>query len=384
MRRAAAMAIKEVRQVLRDPLTLVMLVALPMAMLVLYGYALNFDVENVALAVQDRDATAASRSLIDAFVSGRRFALVASLPPGADIDGFLDRNGASAVLVIPERFGRTLARGEDASVQVLVDGVDASTASTVIGYVAGVAASHNGTRVRGLLAGAGGTSASAGSGGTAIGAAIDFRPRVWYNPELLSTQFLVPGMIAFLLMFTAVLSTALSVVREKERGTLEQLRVKPLRTVDILVGKLLPYLFTSLVAVVLILLAARLLFDVVVQGPYLDLLAATVLFLIGALGWGLLVSTLADSQAVAFQIGVMTALLPTLLLSGFIFPIANMPEPLQLLTRIIPARYYLVILRGIVIKGSDLTPFWDQMAALAVYASIVLTLASVRFARQEG
>jgi len=376
MKRAAAMAIKEVKQVLRDPLTLFMIIVLPMAMLVLYGYALNFDVENVPLAVQDRDRSAASRALIDAFVSGKRFALVADLPAGSDINGFLDRNGASAVLVIPERYERTLARGETADVQVLVDGVDASTASTVMGYVTGVAASYNGTRIRGYVAGNGDRQA--------LQAAINFQPRVWYNPELLSTQFLVPGLIAFLMMFTAVISTALSVVREKERGTLEQLRVLPLRTGDILLGKLFPYLFTSLAGVVLILAAARALFGVVVQGPYLDLFAATVLFLIGALGWGLFVSTIADSQAVAFQIGVMTALLPTLLLSGFIFPIANMPEPLQMLTRIVPARYYLVILRGIVIKGSDLSPFWDQMGALAIYAVIVLTLASVRFARQES
>ena len=376
MRRAGAMAIKEVKQVLRDPLTLFMLIVLPMAMLVLYGYALNFDVENVALAVQDRDSTAASRALIDAFVSGKRFALVASLPAGSDIDGFLDRNGASAVLIIPERYERTLALGKTAEVQVLVDGVDASTASTVMGYITGVAAAYNGTRVREYLAGVG--------EGQVLDAAISFQPRVWYNPELLSTQFLVPGLIAFLMMFTAVISTALSVVREKERGTLEQLRMKPLRTSDILLGKLFPYLFTSLAGVALILVAARYLFGVVVRGPYADLLAATIVFLIGALGWGLLVSTLADSQAVAFQIGVMTALLPTLLLSGFIFPIANMPEPLQMLTHIVPARYYLVILRGIVIKGSGLGPFWDQMGALAIYAFIVLTLASLRFARQEG
>ncbi len=376
MRRAGAMAIKEVKQVLRDPLTLFMLIFLPMVMLVLYGYALNFDVENVALAVQDRDKTAASRALIDAFVAGRRFALVADLPPGSDTDGFLDRNGASAVLIIPERYQRTLAAGKTADVQVLVDGVDASTASTVMGYVTGVVASYNGTRIRGYAAG--------GGRDQVLQAAINFQPRVWYNPELLSTQFLVPGLIAFLMMFTAVISTALSVVREKERGTLEQLRVKPLRTADILLGKMFPYLFTSLAGVVLILAAARFLFDVVVQGPYLDLLAATIVYLIGALGWGLFVSTLADSQAVAFQIGVMTALLPTLLLSGFIFPIANMPQALQLLTHIVPARYYLVILRGIVIKGSDLSPFWDQMGALAIYATVVLTLASVRFARQEG
>jgi ABC-2 type transport system permease protein len=371
-----AMAVKEVKQVIRDPMTLGMLILLPMGMLVLYGYALSFDVENVPLAVQDRDLSAASRALIDSFVAGRRFALVANLSAGSDINEFLDANGATAVLIIPERYGRRLAEGRDAEVQVLVDGVDSSNASTVMGYVAGVAASYNGTRVRDYLGSHGDTQV--------LQAAIEFRPRVWYNPELQSSQFLVPGLVAFLLMFTAVLSTALSVVREKERGTLEQLRVKPLRTVDILIGKLLPYLFTSLAAVVLILAAARLLFGVVVRGPYLDLLAATVLFLIGALGWGLLVSTLADSQAVAFQIGVMTALLPTLLLSGFIFPIDNMPPALQLLTRIVPARYYLVILRGIVIKGADLSPFWEQMGALAIYATIVLTLASVRFARQEA
>jgi len=376
MRGAAAMAIKEVLQIRRDPLTLAMLIALPMGMLVLYGYALNFDVENVALAVQDRDHSAASRALIDAFVSGRRFELVANLPAGSDVDGFLARNGASAVLIIPERYGRTLAGGRSAEVQVLVDGVDANTASTVMGYVRGAVASYNGGRMRHVLAGAGEQQV--------LRATINFQPRVWYNPELLSTQFLVPGLVAFLMMFTAVISTALSVVREKERGTLEQLRVKPLRTADILLGKLFPYLFTSLASVVLILLAARVLFDVVVAGPYLDLLFATIVFLIGALGWGLLVSTLADSQAVAFQIGIMTALLPTLLLSGFIFPIANMPEALQALTRIIPARYFLVILRGIVIKGSDLTPFWDQMAALAIYATVVLALASARFARQRA
>jgi ABC-2 type transport system permease protein len=376
MRRALAMAVKEVKQVMRDPWTLGMLILLPMGMLVLYGYALSFDVENVALAVQDRDLSSASRALIDTFVAGRRFALVADLPAGSDIGDFLDRNGASAVLIIPERYGERLAEGRDAEVQVLVDGVDSSNASTVMGYLSGVAASYNGTRVRQYLGSAGAQQLQ--------DAAIRFRPRVWYNPELQSSQFLVPGLVAFLMMFTAVLSTALSVVREKERGTLEQLRVKPLRTVDILVGKLLPYLFTSLAAVVLILTAARLLFGVVVRGPYLDLFAATVVFLIGALGWGLLVSTLADSQAVAFQIGVMTALLPTLLLSGFIFPISNMPPALQLLTRIVPARYYLVILRGIVLKGAGLSPFWEQVGALGIYAFIVLTLASVRFARQEA
>jgi ABC-2 type transport system permease protein len=371
-----AIAIKEIKQVSRDPISLLMLVGMPMIMLVLYGYALNFDVEDVALAVQDRDLSSGSRELVDRLIGSNRFELVATPPPGTDIERLLERGEAAAVLIIPEGFGRKLAAGENAEAQLLIDGVDSNTATTVLGYVNGIAAGINATRARERL--------RVESNEGLLAAMINYQPRVWYNPEMVSSLFLVPGLIAFLLMFTAVLSTALSVVREKERGTLEQLRVKPLGTSNILLGKLLPYLVISLASVVLILVAARVLFGVEVRGPYPDLFLATCLFLIGALGWGLLISTLADTQAVAFQIGVMTALLPTLLLSGFLFPIRNMPQPLQIISHIVPARYYLVILRGIIVKGSDLSPFWDQMAYLAIYAFIVLTLAAVRFKRQEG
>ena len=376
MRRTWAIAIKEIKQISRDPLTLLMLIGMPMLMLVLYGYALNFDVEDVALAVQDRDLSSGSRELVDALIGSNRFELVATLAPGSDIERFLERGDATAVLVIPEGFGSRLARGETSEAQLLIDGVDSNTATTVLGYVNGIAAGINATRIRASLKTEGREQV--------LAAAINYQPRVWYNPEMVSSKFLVPGLIAFLLMFTAVLSTALSVVREKERGTLEQLRVTPLGTPHILLGKLLPYLAISLAGVVLILVAARVLFGVEVRGPYLDLFFATILFLIGALGWGLLISTIADSQAVAFQVGVLSALLPTLLLSGFLFPIRNMPEPLQVISHIVPARYYLVILRGIIVKGSDLSPFWDQMAYLAIYTFIVLTMASVRFMRQEG
>ncbi len=376
MRRTWAIAIKEIMQISRDPITLIMLVGAPMLMLVMYGYALNFDVEDVALAVQDRDLSSESRKLIDALIGSNRFELVATLPPGSDIEPLLERGDATAVLIIPEGFGSRLARGETSEAQLLIDGVDSNTATTVLGYVNGIAAGINAGRIRALLKVEGMEHV--------LGAAINYQPRVWYNPEMVSSMFLVPGLIAFLLMFTAVLSTALSVVREKERGTLEQLRVKPLGTSHILLGKLLPYLAISLVAVGLILVAARVLFGVEVRGPYPDLFWATILFLIGALGWGLLISPISDSQSVAFQIGVLTALLPTLLLSGFIFPIRHMPEPLQVISHVVPARYYLVILRGIIVKGSDLSPFWDQMAYMAIYAFIVLALASVRFMRQEG
>jgi ABC-2 type transport system permease protein len=214
--------------------------------------------------------------------------------------------------------------------------------------------------------------------------AVAFQPRIWYNPELRSSQFLVPGLIGFLLMLTAVVSTALSVVREKERGTMEQLRMAPLRTWELILGKTLPYLGFSLLAAHVVLLAAWLLFDVVVRGPYLDLVVATLIYLAGALGFGLLISTIANTQALAFQVGLLASLLPALLLSGFIFQIRNMPPFLQAVTYIVPARYFLVILRGVVLKGAGLGPYLDQLGALVIFAVVVLALASVRMARREA
>lgn len=376
MRKTWAMAVKEIKQASRDPLTVVMLLGIPLFMLVLFGYALDFDVDNVSLALQDRDRSPESRRLVDAFVSTGRFRLVRNLDAGADPPFLTERGAATAILVIPDDFAADLHAGGTAEVQVIVDGTDSNTATTVLGYVSGIVSSVGQGRVGDVLRRAG--------AGEVMRAAIEYRPRVWYNPELESNRFLVPGLIAFILMLTTVLSTALSVVREKERGTLEQLRVAPLHTVQVLLGKLLPYLALSLASMLLILVGSWVLFEIRVEGPFVDLMLATLLFLVGGLAWGLLLSTLADSQAIAFQLGVLSALLPTLLLSGFVFPIRTMPEVLQWITHLVPARYYLVILRGIVIKGSSLAPFWDQMAFLSAYAGIVLALASLRFARETG
>ncbi|MCP4663688.1 MAG: ABC transporter permease [bacterium] len=376
MRKILAVAHKEVRQIVRDPLTLGMLLGLPAFMLVIFGYAISFDVDHVALGVQDRDRSPASRELIASFVTTDRFDLKAELETDAAIERAIEEARVQVVLVIPVGFGTDLAAGRRAAVQLLLDGTDSTSATTILGYATGVVAAVNARLRVARLRNAGVESA--------LAAAIDYQPRVWYNPELNSSYFLVPGLIGFIMMITAVLSTALSVVREKERGTLEQLRVAPLATIEILLGKILPYLVISLLAMTLILTAARILFGVVVKGSYVDLFLVTLLFLLGAIGWGLLISTLVDSQAIAFQIGVMTALLPTLLLSGFIFPIRNMPWVLQLVTHIVPARYYLVTLRGIILKGSDLGPYWDQVGSLLLYTLVVITLASVRFARREA
>lgn len=375
MRKLWAVALKELRQVRRDPLSLLTLLGLPAMMLVLYGYALNFDVHNVALAVQDRDRSSASRELISAFVESTYFALVATPESPDQFDRLMETRVAKAILVIPEAYGRRLARGEDSPVQLLLDGADANTATTALGYATAIVSEASADSVRRTLL-------QAGQGD--LPSAIAYRPRVWYNPELNSTRFLIPGLIGMLLMVTAVLSTALSVVREMERGTMEQLRVAPLTTPQLLLGKVLPYLAISFLGLLIILVAARLLFGIEVRGSYLHLFAATLVYLAGALGFGLLISTVANSQALAFQLGLIGSLLPSMLLSGFIFQIRVMPAPMQLLTYAVPARYYLVILRGIISKGAGLESYLDQLGALALYALLVLALASVRLAREEG
>jgi ABC-2 type transport system permease protein len=348
-----------------------MLIALPAFMLVLYGFALNFDVRHVALAVQDRDKSARSRELVAAFTNSGYFDLVAVAEPGTDLDALTERRVARAVLVIPEGYARTLADRRRASVQLLLDGADAGTASTVLGYARALVSEENAALVAAVE-------------GDAPASAVALEPRILYNPELESTQFLVPGLMGFLLMLTAVLSTALSVVREKERGTMEQLRVAPLRTWELIVGKTVPYLGISLLATAIILVAARALFGVVVQGSYLQLFLAVLLYLIGALAWGLLISTLAHTQALAFQAGLISSMLPAILLSGFIFQIRVMPELLQYVTYAVPARYFLVILRGIILKGEGLFTYWPQLLALAAYALVVTALASLRLKHEEA
>ncbi len=369
MRRISAVARKELRQIARDPLSLLLLLGMPAMMLLIYGYAINFDVRHVRLAVEDRDRSAASRDLVASFVNSTYFDLVADLSPGADFERIFQRREAKAILVLPEGYSEDLAAGRPATAQLVLDGSDANTATTALGYASALAEAAS-ARLSGV---------SAPGGPAAI-----YEPRVWYNPELRSTQFLVPGLVGFILMITAVLSTALSVVREKERGTMEQLRVTALRPAELILGKTLPYLGISLAASIVILVASRLLFGVVVRGSYGALLIATLVYLFGALGFGVLVSSLARSQAMAFQIGILSAMLPAIFLSGFIFPIRSMPLPLRLLTRVVPARYYLTLLRGVILKGTGLGPYVPELLFLVLFAAVMVSLAYARLARRAA
>jgi ABC-2 type transport system permease protein len=365
-----AVARKEMRQIGRDRRTLLILLFVPVFFLLVYGYALNFDIRNVRIAIQDNDRSTASRDVISSFVNSGYFDLFGEVRNGEEISRVLDRNQARAVLVIPARFGSDVAAGHPTSVQFIVNGDNANTATTVVGYA------------RGLLSATSARYEVQARLGSAEGPAVTVEPRVFYNPELRSTLFLVPGLIAYIAMLTAVVSTALSIVREKEVGTMEQVRMSPIGPVPYILGKTVPYFVVSLISAMSIVGAAMVLFDMPMRGSWLVLLGVVSLFLVGALGFGLLISSLAETQQVAFQLALLTSFLPTLMLSGFIFPITSMPAFLQLVTHIVPARYFLVALRGIVLKGVGPEVFWSDLVALAVFAVAILGLASLRLRRQ--
>ena len=365
MRTAWAVAIKEIRPIRRDRRTLFVLLFIPALFLFLYGYALNFDIRHVSLGIEDRDGSPESRQLIASFVQSTYFDAAATIRNEADLDAAMDRDRARAVLVIPEDYSRRLRNGEMADVQVVLNGDNANTATTVLGYATAVL-----------------RSVTPPAAATASLSLVGVAPRVWYNPELRSSLFLVPGLIAYLAMISAVVATALSIVKEKELGTMEQVRMAPISTPAYVAGKTIPYLVISQISSMLVVLASMALFDLPMRGNWLTLSFVIAVFLVGALGTGILVSTMADTQQVAFQAGALAAFLPTLILSGFIFPISSMPVVLQWITLVVPARYFLVALRGVVLKGLGLGQVWPSVFALAVYAAFALGLSALRLSRR--
>ena len=369
MRKMLAVALKELRQILRDRRSLLILLFVPAFFLLLYGYALNFDIRNVRLAVQDQDRSTKSRELVSSFVNSGYFSLVGYVDSPTELDRLVDEGKVRAILSIPSGFERDLSLRQPVTVQVIIDGDNANTASTVTGYARILIGEYSAAQNQVIPVSRQGLPQ------------ITIEPRIWYNPQLRSTLFLVPGLIAYISMITAVVSTALSVVREKERGTMEQVRMAPLGAASFVLGKTIPYFVISLISAMVI-LSAMLLFDLPMRGSWLLLCGAIGLFLIGAQAQGLLISTIADSQQVAFQVALLSSLLPTMILSGFIFPITSMPMVVQWITHIVPARYFLVALRAIVLKGADITAFWQDMMALAIFATVALGLASLRLRRE--
>jgi ABC-2 type transport system permease protein len=374
LRAVKPIIVKEFRQIRRDPTSLGMLLVLPAVLIVLVGYALNFDVKHTPLVIYDQDRTVESREFLDKFIQSEFFDYRFSAEGYGDIEEHFLHGRASIAVVIPPRFARTLIAGNDVRVQILVDGSDANTAGQAMATAVRLTADYATNVVAAAFA----------RSGRQLYVPVDFQPRVWYNPDLISSKFLVPGLIGFIIVLTAVISTSLTVVREKERGTMEQLMVSPLRPVQIVVGKTIPYVAISLVAATAILVLGYLLFDVEVRGSILLLYAAILTIILGALGQGLLISTVTDSQQVAFMMSVFSSLLPSFLLSGFIFPVASMPVVLQVLSNIAVNKFFLVVVRSVMLKGAGFDAVWPQFVYMIVFALVMLGVSIKRMQKRSA
>jgi ABC-2 type transport system permease protein len=373
--RTWAITRKEFIQLVRDVRTLAVIVVLPVLLLVLYGYAINLDVTHLQTAVADQDKTSAARDLVRAFENTEYFDIIRYLDSPAQIHDLIQRGTVKVALVIPRGYARDLASGRRAQIQVIVDGSNPTTATLAVSYVSGIVQGYS-SMVTVMAA------ARVGMTRPELFVPVDFRPRVWYNPELKSTYFIVPGLIAVILMMLSALLTAMTVVRERERGTIEQLVVSPVMPHELMIGKLIPYVVIAFADIVLVTVAGRLLFGVPLRGSVPLLLGLSAVFLVAVLGIGLLVSTISTTQELAMTIAVMTTMLPSFLLSGFVFPISNMPRVIQAITYVIPARYFLVIVRGIFLKGVGWAVLWPQVIPLIIFAAATIGAAALRFRKR--
>jgi len=373
LRRVKALARKEFIQMTRDPLSLIGALFIPLMMIFLFGYALSLDVDRIPTVVLDLDRTPASRDLIHRLADSRYFRVSQYLDAPSEIDAALDSGRALMGLVIDSGFAARVKAGRSAPIQAIFDGSDSNTASIAIGYLKAVAAEYDidlqGARLR-------------RAGMKIADMPIEARIRVWFNPELKSKNFIIPGLTAVVMMVVSSLMTALSISKEKETGTLEQLVSTPLTSGELMVGKLIPYLCVGLIDMAMVVCAGIVIFGVPFRGSYLELLITALIFQIGTLSWGLLLSVVSKSQTQASQLAMITVFLPSFLLSGFIYPIENMPWVLQAITLIVPARYFVEILKGLFLRGVGLDYLWPQTLALLLYALLVLNLARKRFSKR--
>lgn len=366
-RRMAAMARKELLHITRDPRSLGMALAVPLVMLLLFGVALTLDVDRIPTLVYDADRTPQSRQLIARFDGSRFFEIAGHTVLYDEIERRIDAGEVLMGLVIPPGYARQLLAGRRAPVQILLDGSDSNTASIALGYVNALLGAYE-LDLR--------TEAQVRRLGRAVKPPAEARLRVWYNTELKSKHYIVPGLIAVILMIIAALLTSLTIAREWETGTMEQLLSTPVRPAEIVLGKMLAYFGIGVADTLTAILVGVFVFGVPFRGSFLLLAAACGVFLIGALFWGILISALARSQLLAYQMGMITSFLPAFLLSGFVFAIETMPRPIQFFTLIVPARYFITILRGTFLKGVGLETLAPQLAFLLAYGALVFVVAT--------
>jgi ABC-2 type transport system permease protein len=370
---------KEFRQALREPRMRGLLIVPPLVQLIVFGFAVNLDVENSTLAWMDQDRTQRSRELQDAFVSSGYFRIVAAPANEAELHDALDRGTVQSAVRILPGFARDIERGRTTAVQILVDGSNSNTASIVGNYATKIVGAYSAELLRSQMKKKmAGPSMAAGTPVSANIPTLRVASRVWFNPELRSRTYFVPGVIVNILMLVTLTLTAMAIVREKEIGTMEQLMVTPVRPIELMLGKTLPFACVGLVNMVMVTLAARLVFHVPMRGQPWVLLLSTVLFLMTTLGVGLFLSTVSRTQQQAMMLSFFF-FQPAFMLSGFTFPIRNMPVPVQYLSFLNPARYFMEIVRGIFLKGAGIEVLWPQMLALLVFGVAILGGSALRF-----
>jgi len=352
---------KEFIHIRRDARSLIIIILMPILQLMIFTYAINLDLENIRLGVLDESHTPASRDLVRLFTGSDFFIEAASLSSRDQIEPLFKKRAIHAALIIPPDFDVALQTKPRANVQIIVDGSDSNIGSIIVNATEQITAAAP-------LATAGAQAAPFG-----------IVPSIWYNPEQKSTHFIVPGLISVLMMMICALLTSIAITREKETGTLEQILVTPVRPYELIIGKVLPYVVIASVDALLVLLVGRFWFGVPFEGSILLLAVLSVIYLLTSLSMGILVSTIAPNQQVGMMLAIMVTLLPSQMLSGFIFPIASMPVALQVISYIVPAKYYLQIIRGILLKGNTLSVLWPNALFLLGLSSILLSVAVKRF-----
>jgi ABC-2 type transport system permease protein len=366
-RRLRAVFNKELRHVTRDPLSLGMALAVPVMMLLLFGWALSLDVDHIPMLVYDQNKTQASAGLIKQFQASRYFDIYGYADTYAAIERAIDRGEALIGLAIPRDYSKEAGAGRAAPVQILIDGSDSNTASIALGYAQSV------TRGYSLELRAAAQNRKAGRG--SLVSPVDAGLRVWYNSSLESKNYVVPGLIAVILQIIAALLTSLTIAREWEMGTMEQVLSTPLRPAEMVLGKMLAYFVVGLADAAIAVVVGLFVFQVPFHGSALILAGSTCIFLFGALFWGIFISAATRNQLQAYQIGILSSFLPAFLLSGFVYSIETMPKPIQVITHIVPARYFVTILKDAFLKGAGLSVLWAELGFLSLYGAIMFFLA---------
>jgi ABC-2 type transport system permease protein len=366
-RRTLAIARKEFLHILRDPRSLISALGQPLIMLVIFGWALSLDLDHTPTLIYDLDQTPQSRELIREFEGSRYFRIVAEVHNYRPLEQSIDAQESLLGVVIPNDFAKNLSLGKEAQVQLLVNGSDSNTAAIAEGYAEAVVAGYGQRVQQGIQNERAGNMPRAG---------VESRVRVWYNPDLLSQNFIVPGLIAVILMVIAANLSSLTIAREWENGTMEQLLSTPVRPAELALGKLSAYFVVGIVDMLLCLFLGVFVFGVPLKGNLVLLLVSSCVFLFGSLGLGIMISAMNRKQITAYQMAMMTSFLPAFLLSGFVYPISNMPFVIQAIALFVPARYFINILRGVFLKGIGLEILWFYFILLVFYGIIVCYFAT--------